>query len=79
MLHGRRGSRDVLQCHMSKIADASGWDSCDVTQLFYNLQCIKIKLTSTQNCKDLKRSRFIVHYQSLEVSNTIICFMPYNS
>lgn len=33
---------------MSKIADAPGWDSCDVTQLFYNLQRIKIKLTSTQ-------------------------------
>lgn len=47
VLHGRRGSNDLLQCHMSKIADASGGDSCDVTQLFYNLQCIKRKPTLT--------------------------------
>lgn len=50
-LHGRRGCNDVHQCHMSKIADASGWDSCDVTQLFYNLQCIKIKLTQHKPVK----------------------------
>lgn len=47
VLHGRRASNDLLQCRVSKIADASGGDSGDVTQLFYNLQGIKRKLTLT--------------------------------
>lgn len=44
VLHGRRGSNDLIQRRMSKITDASGGDSCDVTQLSYNLQHIKRKL-----------------------------------
>lgn len=43
-LQRSRDVNNVHQCHMSEIADAPPWDSCDVTQLSHHLQRIKKRL-----------------------------------
>ncbi len=54
------GSNNVHQRHMSEIADAPPWDSCDVTQFSHHLRCIKVQFVCYVFVTDKVQTNFDV-------------------